>query len=259
MKRLIIAAVSLSLGLGGLSGSVLAQTNSGLVVIDDASGTSGTNRTSGHCEMSGAGRDRIVTCTDLRPDDEIAVTDPGTETAPPSEAASALETTEAPVATETAVASETDLDADNYPDALELEAGLDPTTIDTDGDGVADGDEGNIYGTDPTVFDTDGDGVSDGRELFDLRTDPLVWNNVAADSADTAPGVGAGAGSAPVGADEGAGASSVDSDNDRLPDADEAAVGTDPTTPDADGDGYYDGDEVNLNTDPLDPASVPAT
>jgi hypothetical protein len=52
-------------------------------------------------------------------------------------------------------------------------------------------------------------------------------------------------------------ASGVDSDNDRLADADETAVGTDPTTPDSDGDGYYDGDEVNLGTDPLDPANFP--
>ena len=52
-------------------------------------------------------------------------------------------------------------------------------------------------------------------------------------------------------------ASGVDSDSDRLADADEATFGTDPNTPDADGDGYYDGDEVNLGTDPLDPASVP--
>ena len=51
----------------------------------------------------------------------------------------------------------------------------------------------------------------------------------------------------------------VDSDADRLSDADEAAVGTDPTSPDSDGDGYYDGDEVTLETDPFDPASFPVT
>ena len=44
---------------------------------------------------------------------------------------------------------------------------------------------------------------------------------------------------------------------DRLADSDEAAIGTDPTSPDSDGDGYYDGDEVNLGTDPHDPASFP--
>jgi hypothetical protein len=70
----------------------------------------------------------------------------------------------------------TDLDGDNYPDALEPELGLDPTNPDTDGDGVADGDEINIYGTDPLNSDSDGDGLSDGTELFDSRTDPLVWD-----------------------------------------------------------------------------------
>ena len=79
-------------------------------------------------------------------------------------------------AAETTVASETDLDADNYADALELEVGLDPTNPDTDGDGVADGDEVNIYLTDPITGDSDGDGLVDGDELFATSTDPLVWD-----------------------------------------------------------------------------------
>jgi hypothetical protein len=61
LQRLIIATVSLSLGLGRLSGGVMAQTNSGVVVMDDASGTDRTNRISGNCEISGSGRDRLVT------------------------------------------------------------------------------------------------------------------------------------------------------------------------------------------------------
>ena len=93
----------------------------------------------------------------------------------------ATDTTE-PVAADTAVATETDQDADNYADALEVDLGLDPSNPDTDGDGVADGDELNIYGTDPTVADTDGDGVSDGEELFGIHTDPLVWNDPSADT-----------------------------------------------------------------------------
>jgi Bacterial TSP3 repeat len=79
-------------------------------------------------------------------------------------------------AAETTVASETDLDADNYADALELEVGLDPSNPDTDGDGVADGDEVNIYLTDPYTADSDGDGLVDGEELFATSTDPLVWD-----------------------------------------------------------------------------------
>ena len=80
-----------------------------------------------------------------------------------------------------AVSSGADLDGDNIADELEPALGLDPTNIDTDGDGVADGDEINIYGTDPLNWDTDGDGVSDGDELFNTRTDPLVWDDFSVD------------------------------------------------------------------------------
>lgn len=46
-----------------------------------------------------------------------------------------------------------------------------------------------------------------------------------------------------------------DADGDRLPDADEAAWGTDPYDPDSDDDTYRDGDEVAEGRDPLDPES----
>ena len=45
----------------------------------------------------------------------------------------------------------------------------------------------------------------------------------------------------------------TDTDGDGLPDADEAARGTDPTNPDTDGDGVSDGQEVANGTDPLNP------
>ena len=93
----------------------------------------------------------------------------------PEYVAEPVETTE-PVAADTTVASSEDSDADNYADALELEVGLDPYNPDTDGDGVADGDEANIDFTDPFIWDSDGDGISDGEELFSLLTDPLVWD-----------------------------------------------------------------------------------
>ena len=89
---------------------------------------------------------------------------------------------------ETAPASGEDLDGDNLADSLESDLGLDPALIDTDGDGVADGDEINISNTDPTAFDSDGDGIGDGDELYNLRTDPLVWDtdgNGVADGADS--------------------------------------------------------------------------
>ena len=76
----------------------------------------------------------------------------------------------------TTAPTETDLDADNYPDALEMGIGLDPGNPDTDGDGVADGDELNLYRTEPTLPDTDGDGLSDGEELFAAGTSPVTWD-----------------------------------------------------------------------------------
>jgi hypothetical protein len=104
---------------------------------------------------------------------------PGTVLAP-EPVVETVETT-APVAADTAAAepvgaNATDADADNYDDAAELEAGLDPANPDTDGDGVADGDEVTIYLTDPFTLDSDGDGLADGEELFGLLTDPLVWD-----------------------------------------------------------------------------------
>lgn len=89
---------------------------------------------------------------------------------------------------ETAPASTDDLDGDNLADSLEWDLGLDPTLIDTDGDGVADGDEINIYGTEPAVFDSDGDGTGDGDELYNLRTDPLIWDTDGNGVADGAEG-----------------------------------------------------------------------
>jgi len=186
LQRLIIGAVSLSLALGGLSGGALAQTQSGVVVVDDASGTNGT---SGTCKDSGPRTNRTVTCTDtdMRPGRGVSVINPGAETEPvskdvppTSEPTPAPEADSAPETTDRAVASATDQDADNEADELEPGLGLDPTNPDTDGDHVADGDELNLYGTDPTRADTDGDGASDGEELFATYTDPLVGNDFSA-------------------------------------------------------------------------------
>jgi Bacterial TSP3 repeat len=107
---------------------------------------------------------------------------PVTEAAPEPVTDSAVAETSETVVADTAVATESDRDADNYADALEWDLGLDPNDADTDDDGVADGDELNIYGTSPTVFDTDGDGASDGEELFGILTDPLVWDDFTAGS-----------------------------------------------------------------------------
>jgi hypothetical protein len=144
-----------------------------------------------------------------------------------------------------------------------------PVVADTDGDGVADVDEANLYGTDSLVWDTDGDGLSDGEELFAAGTNSLVWDtdgDGVSDGQEAASGTDAlDPAGVPVSAQEGAPVpegvasetASLDGDADRLADADEAAVGTDPTNPDTDLDGYYDGDEMNLGTDPFDATSFP--
>jgi thrombospondin type 3 repeat protein len=135
------------------------------------------------------------------------------------------------------------------------------TAVDSDGDGIADVDETNAYGTDPYNWDTDGDGLGDGEEAFVTGTSPVVWDDTsgtASDGSTEAAATELSTGEAPADTAS-TGEASADSDGDRLSDADEAALGTDPGNPDTDGDGYYDGDEAALGTDVFDPASVPAT
>ncbi len=49
-----------------------------------------------------------------------------------------------------------------------------PLPLDTDGDGLTDAEEQQIYGTDPTKVDTDGDGISDYEEIKLALTNPVV-------------------------------------------------------------------------------------
>ncbi len=60
-----------------------------------------------------------------------------------------------------------DSDNDGLSDDQEKALGTDPFKPDTDGDGLADGDEVNVFLTDPLKIDTDGDGFPDGEELRD--------------------------------------------------------------------------------------------
>ena len=46
--------------------------------------------------------------------------------------------------------------------------------LDSDGDGLTDWEEINMYGTDPNNKDTDGDGLSDFEEVKVYRTNPLL-------------------------------------------------------------------------------------
>lgn len=64
-----------------------------------------------------------------------------------------------------------DTDKDGLVDSVESLIGTDPDNPDTDGDGLLDGDEVNVYRTDPLSKDTDGDGRNDKVETM-LKTDP---------------------------------------------------------------------------------------
>jgi hypothetical protein len=168
----------------GTAGDITATNGdaSALGPTGDASAAPGT--VTGGTGTALLGPDGTYSVTDAPPSN-VTVGDSGAlapapvyEPAP--EVVETVETSE-PVAADPAgaapvVASETDADGDTYADAAELEAGLDPANPDTDGDGVADGDEVTIYLTDPWVWDSDGDGLSDGEELFGNLTDPLVWD-----------------------------------------------------------------------------------
>ncbi|MHA2182489.1 MAG: caspase family protein, partial [Promethearchaeota archaeon] len=114
-----------------------------------------------------------------------------------------------------------DSDNDGLTDFFEIfdGGGLDPTNNDTDGDGLLDGDEVNIYNTDPLEVDSDSDSLSDGDEINIYGTNPL----------------------------------SVDSDGDGVNDYDEINLySTNPLIVDSDYDGINDYDELFTHfTDPL--------
>ncbi|NHJ49677.1 MAG: zinc ribbon domain-containing protein [Asgard group archaeon] len=66
-----------------------------------------------------------------------------------------------------------DLDDDGIPDIDERKYDTDPTSNDTDNDGLLDGDEVFIYHTTPLFHDSDFDGVSDGDEVLIYKTSPI--------------------------------------------------------------------------------------
>jgi serine/threonine protein kinase len=76
------------------------------------------------------------------------------------------------------------------PDEFDEDVGVaDPSAStdenDTDGDGLSDSDEINVYGTDPDFADTDLDGTSDGEEIAN-GTDPLRFP-ISSGASDAAP------------------------------------------------------------------------
>ena len=92
----------------------------------------------------------------------------------PAEAAAATaaaEETAAVDAAQAAAPAAGDGDGDGLEDAIEAELGTDPFDIDTDDDGLTDGDEYYVFQTGTRNADNDGDGVLDGDEVAN-GTDP---------------------------------------------------------------------------------------
>ena len=119
--------------------------------------------------------------------------------------------------------------------------------IDSDGDGLTDADEANIYGTNPYEADTDFDFITDDVEIAVYGTNPTYSDSDADGLSDNDEFVH---GSAPLVAD---------TDGDRLLDGNEVYVyGTRPNDVDSDGDRTWDGHELDVCTDPLDPGSNPS-
>lgn len=66
-----------------------------------------------------------------------------------------------------------DFDGDGLTNLDEVGRGTDPLRVDTDDDGLGDGDEVLVFGTDPRLVDSDAGGRSDGQEVLFDGTDPL--------------------------------------------------------------------------------------
>lgn len=119
------------------------------------------------------------------------------------------------------VANRMDSDADGLSDGEEMFVyHTAPNEPDTDGDGLSDWEEVHVHGTNPLSADTDGDGMPDGWEI-EHGLNPLV--------------------------DDGA----LDGDGDGLSNHQEYLFGTDPHVADTDGDGLSDGEEVWAGLDPI--------
>lgn len=65
-----------------------------------------------------------------------------------------------------------DITGDNMTTVENIEHGTNPVEMDTDQDGLTDGEEVNEYNTNPRKEDTDGDGLTDSEEIKTYNTDP---------------------------------------------------------------------------------------
>lgn len=111
-----------------------------------------------------------------------------------------------------------DIDNDGITNEREMQLGTNPYETDTDGDGVSDYDEVDVYHSNPLSTDSDGDGMSDADETTKYGTNPF----------------------------------GIDTDGDGLDDLAEITVyNTDPRTADSDNDGLTDKQEIERGSDPL--------
>ncbi len=129
-----------------------------------------------------------------------------------------------------------DIDGDGLANITEFQLGTSINNPDTDGDGLEDGLEVDIYKTNPLLPDTDGDGLSDELEIITYETNPLAADTDGdelddkseVDTYNTDP-------------------LSADTDNDGLSDWSEVNIHeSNPLVADTDGDGLKDGLEVNI-------------
>lgn len=146
-----------------------------------------------------------------------------------------------------------DLDNDGLPDLTEVEIGTNPNDVDSDDDGVPDGDEGvqdsdDDGKIDPLDPDSDNDGILDGTELGvttpTLNTDTGVGNYVPDSDPSTTTDP-----------------RDADTDDDGLSDGQEDnnlngrtdSLESNPLAPDTDDDGLQDGTEAGLTLDDIGP------
>lgn len=136
-----------------------------------------------------------------------------------------------------------DTDGDKLPDSIEQYLGSDSILVDTDGDLLDDYYEVFITGTDSTLIDTDENGITDGDEDFD--NDGL--KNYEEHVQSTSPWSEDSDSDSLTDGEEvnryGTNPLRLDTDFDALEDGDEIYLGTDPTLQDTDGDGIFDCEE----------------
>jgi len=134
-----------------------------------------------------------------------------------------------------------DPDGDGLMTKEEKKIGTDPKNYDTDGDGLSDGSEVNIYKTNPLKADSDGEGLNDKAEIQVHGTNPNMADSDG-DGLDDAAEI----------VDYKTNPLEVDTDEDNLSDYDEVMTHkTDPLMADTDGDGLPDNDELSFNSNPL--------